>query len=289
MDRSLIDAATYVRAPALDVANTVALAVKLLNRVPKKPPAALHAAARTLRERTAALQQAWKAADAVQSAPVAPLDMALDAAWSALRARLEAWSGIENRVPGEAQRAAELTALLFPDGLRFTHLKIDAEWAQSEKRLALVKSEKLDPDLERLAGEPFVSAISAAHDAVGRARGLAGKERAVPAPAPDVASALRDARAAVAGYGLQLVAADALASAELDAAIRYSLAAIDEARAAQSRTAVSAPPAPSATPDTTLPEVPAPAPAPALAPAPVAAVTAPAAGATGPGGDPAAN
>ncbi|AKF06510.1 hypothetical protein DB32_003659 [Sandaracinus amylolyticus] len=249
-----------MRAPILDAPSTVALAVKLLARVPaprdardRDALARVRSKARTLRAAVLELQRAWAARDDAERrekgrTKVRPLDLASDAAWASLLARLEAWSGI-----GAEARAAELMALLLPTRLDFTRLALPAQWAVQQQKLDLVEAEGLARDLERLAGAAFLRAVRDTHEALGVALGMRGDAPPEP-PIADVLQAMRAVHRAIGAYALRLADVYDDVSDEAAAAIRMALAPIAEARAA----AATRPPSEAGEaggPDTPVPDV----------------------------------
>jgi hypothetical protein len=267
--REPLDIGRYTRVPLLDVATMLAFGIRLLAIVPKssaprdedelkriRPPA------RALRVTLVTLKDSWRAGDAV-SAPKRPLDIAFDAAWGALLARLEPWS-IFASVPGGtglAKLASALVATIFSSRLDFTRLELNAEWAQSQKRLDVIAEKALRDDLVKTAGAEFVERVEETHAALGRALGLdGGAPDPEAAPAVDMLVALRAVHQAIGAYVLQLLAADATGSDALSAQIRASLAIVDEFRAIAATHPSDAPsqpvPAPAVDPETPVPLVP---------------------------------
>lgn len=113
-------------------------------------------------------------------------DIVVDNAAGALDQFLEAWTRLPNTLP-EAQQAAAARQALFPDGTGFLRLSFSEEWAQIDRRLALLKKDGIDKQIAGLGGAAFVRHLEEAHAAYGKALGLTS----VPAtPAETVA--LRD-------------------------------------------------------------------------------------------------
>lgn len=259
------DGAAYAAAPAVGAASGVTLGVAVLSALPVSAPAPVKRAGKRLRTSTLALQAAWRKAREVPPPPVdrRAADHRLDVAWSATDRRLGAYADLPETCPA-AKRSAEIRHKLFPDGLSFVNLPHDQEWAESDRLLAEIKADKLESDLDQLAGPDFLKEVRAAHEAFGVAFGITKAE----APPPDVAlvaGPLRDLQAEVRSYALQVSAAadDDPGFAE---AARAALAPIDRARAAAARQSGSAstgaagpppaPPAPEVTPTSPIPEVP---------------------------------
>lgn len=119
-------------------------------------------------------------------------DSQVDNAVAALEQFLAAWARLPDTLP-EAQLAAAIHQTLFPDGTAFLKLAFEQEWAQIDRRVALIKSEGLDKGIEKLGGAAFVAHLQAAQKAYGKALGLT----AVPA-APSEPVTLREPLAAFA-------------------------------------------------------------------------------------------
>lgn len=77
-----------------------------------------------------------------------------------------------------APRATVLLQTLFPTGLDFLKLPYAEEWAESERRLAMIKRDGLASELEALAGKPYLPAVKKAHTAYGAALGITDKKAA---------------------------------------------------------------------------------------------------------------
>lgn len=229
-----IDVAPYARRLNIDVPSTIALGKRTLAAVPAGPPA-VRTLAKTVEQATALLTAVWKRDKPKGSVDLRPLDAAVDRSWSAVNARLGAWSLIES---GNRARAAELDALLFPDGLSFTQLPWAAQWAEGEKRLTTLRAKELVPALASLVGQEFVDALEAKHREYGEALGLDGKApvaAAGEAPA-SLTPPLHATLGALVDYAVQVVAAHNVEKdAKKRAALRKALAPIDAARAAAAR------------------------------------------------------
>jgi hypothetical protein len=145
-----------------------------------------------------ALEEVKAAVDALQSVAVQRLpssdpgaraaDMVLDAAWSALRGLLSAVSRLRDHA--DAEQAATLLGLLFPDGLRFTRLPFRLEWAESANRLQMIDERGLGTQIEKLGGGTVLAQIREAHAHY-------GEVLAITSQAPEPGVSVREARAAV--------------------------------------------------------------------------------------------
>lgn len=98
-------------------------------------------------------------------------DGQVDNAVGALAQFLDAWARLPDTLP-ETQLAAAVRQALFPDGTGFLKLPFEQEWAQIDRRVALLKSEGLDKQIAKLGGTAFVVHLEEAHRAYGKALGL---------------------------------------------------------------------------------------------------------------------
>src|SRR5690349_6980138 len=101
------DPRPYLRVPVLTVATALALGSALLAAVPKKAPANVKKAARHLAATYSELKAKWSA-EAPPTKDARAADRAIDDAWAALRARLEAASWLSAARRPQATRAARL-------------------------------------------------------------------------------------------------------------------------------------------------------------------------------------
>jgi hypothetical protein len=229
-----IDVGLYARRLNIDVPSTIALVKRTLTVAPAGPPA-VRTLVKTVEQAAALLTAVWKRDKPKGSVDLRPLDAAVDRSWSAVSARLGAWALIEH---GNAARAAELDALLFPDGLSFTQLPWAAQWAEGDKRLTTLREKKLLGALAALVGQEFVDALEAKHREYGEALGLDGKAPVAgegEAPA-SLTPPLQATLGALVDYAVQVVAAHNVEKdAKKRAALRKALAPIDAARAAAAR------------------------------------------------------
>jgi len=89
------------------------------------------------------------------------LDGLADRAVGAIRQRLEAWALLPVEQFPPAARAAELGALLFPEGLGFLTLPYIEQLAAMELLLGRIHEEKLAADLDALCGPEFLANLRA--------------------------------------------------------------------------------------------------------------------------------
>jgi hypothetical protein len=97
-------------------------------------------------------------------------DIALDGVWGGLLDVINGWS----KMPGlpEAEIAASLGAMLFPEGLKFTQLAYKLQWAESNTRILVIEEQKLEPQLKKLGAEKILEKLYEAHKEYGEAQGI---------------------------------------------------------------------------------------------------------------------
>lgn len=215
----MFDPDLYGSVPTRTPRATLSLARALISAAPEDPDAALAKRIARIRKAAKLLQGAW--VDASRPTPagqdVRLVDVTLDRCWNALRSRLDgcAQLGDDDLAP----RATKLVVTLFPTGLDFLRLPYAEEWAESERRLALVKTDGLKAEIAELAGTPYLPALEQAHAAYGTALGITDKKAAAPDSAR-VLEPLRELQAAIASYVRAVVGAvdeddeDSIASAQ---------------------------------------------------------------------------
>lgn len=190
-------------------------------------------AAKMLAATVTSLETIWNAQGSVNPAPRArPADLRLDRIWSAVQARLSAWSGFPAEHP-DRHSAQAIESRLFPTGLDFLKLPFVAEHAQSERRLQIIEAEELREDLDRLVGASFVDELIDAHAAYGEALGITKAPGPV-APAAQLSEPLKTLSQAIVAYAVQIVAFAGLTPDNIGPAKR-ALLPIDHFRAAANR------------------------------------------------------
>jgi hypothetical protein len=196
----------YGSVPTRTPRATLGLARALISAAPEEPDAALAKRLTKIRKAAKLLQGAW--VDASRPTPATEdarvVDVTLDRCWSAMRSRLEGCSQLGD--DDLAPRATKLLETVFPTGLDFLRLPYAEEWAESERRLALIKTDDLDAEFERMAGAAYLPAIKQAHAAYGAALGITDKKAAAPDPAR-VLEPLRALQAAISSYVRAVVGA----------------------------------------------------------------------------------
>jgi len=231
------DPGQYVRAPIIDVPGGVGLGCALIAAAQKGAPAPVKKAAESLRRATLELRDSWASAHAAsgKQGDAKAADMAIDNAWAALFARLDAYASLPEARHPRSPRAAALRDRLFPGGLAFLKLAYAEEWAESDKRLTTIEREWLEGEIDSLAGPEFLAELRVAHKAYGEVLGITRAAKQSPAP-PSFADLLRSLQRAIGGYALQWSAA-ADADPRAIPLAKSALRPIDDFRSAGGRRA----------------------------------------------------
>ena len=133
-------------------------------------------------------------------------DRDIDAAWSATMDWAIGWS----KLPGKANEAKvasarTLLSTVFSDGLKFTQLKVQLEWAESQTRIDLIVQKNLEPIFEDLGGAEFWSTIKSAHKVYGDVLGMT-KPKAAEADVKQVGKALDEFQLSLRKYVVSVTA-----------------------------------------------------------------------------------
>jgi len=162
-----------VTLPTLNTASAIALGQQLLTafKAQERLPQLIAARATALEKAHAALCQALANKPKTQPDPqrTRSSDQAEDQAFSALYDWLYGWCKLPTP---EADQARTMHAVLFPNGLKFTHLPYKQEWAEAEAKLARIASEGYDKEIHRLGGKPLLDQLVTAHKAYGESLGI---------------------------------------------------------------------------------------------------------------------
>ena len=235
-----LDASRYIRAPRLSAANGIGLANQILQNVPATPTESIATAASRIEFRVSLLSDAFGTEAPAALARPHLVDIRIDRAWGSLEKRLDAADGLSESVDhADRQRAAELHAKFFGEGLAFLKLEYLSEHAESEKRLKWITGD-VETDLSRLVGANYIANLRAAHHAYGEALGITGSVDA--AREAKLREPLRALGDAISNYSMQVIAwfgnldssaADYAANVE---AVRHALAPIDKFREGHSST-----------------------------------------------------
>lgn len=226
------DPTPYLRPPSIDVQAGLSLSVALLRAMPKPPNEGVRKAAVKLRAAAVELQDAWKRGTSTATPGEKRMaDIAIDNAWSALHARLDAYASLPQTHWPKAARAAELIAILFPDGLAFITLPYAEEWAEGDKRLGLIDERGLGTDIDALAGSEFLAEVRRAQ---ARYADVLNVHKPVGGAGGDLTDPLRALGRAIATYALQVVAMSDGSPSSIRI-VRQVLKPIDDLRAVASR------------------------------------------------------
>jgi len=203
------DQRPYLRPPRLDVKQGVALAIALLSALPRGAPDGVKRAGRRMRRVTVALQKAWskreRAASAARPGEKAKADNRVDTAWGGLKMRLDATSALPVETYPQALRAREIVGTLFPKGLGFLKLPVNAEWSVSDELVKRIEEDGLAADINALAGPEFLAEVKAAHLVYGEVLGIT-QAKAPPAEMTGLLEPLRELGRAIGDYTLQVLA-----------------------------------------------------------------------------------
>jgi hypothetical protein len=165
-----IDFGSYTRLPRFSASGAVVVTIRLLRAAPKDASPAELEALQDMRDGAEGVQEAVTDRHRTTGSNLRPLDRRFDGSWAGFHGRLFAWTRMYGHP--NAQRAEELLAKLFPDGLQFVNAKYESQWFHSRMLLTRIKHDELTADLNELAGEPFLTGVHAAHAAFGEAMGL---------------------------------------------------------------------------------------------------------------------
>lgn len=221
------DPTPYVHAPTVDAPGALALAHALLSATPKGATPEVKRATAKLKSSVAALADVTTATPADKPNRRAA-DSAIDNAWGATHGRLVAYARLPESEYPKAARAQELVDRLFPDGLAFLQLPHKSEWTESDKRLRVIKDEKLRADVDALVGKEFLAEVERTHAIYGEVLGItkaAGETSDVRVLEP-----LRAVRRAIADYALKVAAMADLEDAASVKLVKAALKPIDDQR-----------------------------------------------------------
>ncbi|MEM9463508.1 MAG: hypothetical protein AAGF11_55720, partial [Myxococcota bacterium] len=156
-----IDRVLYALAPRISVSSGTTLVEQLVDVAKDDASPTIGASVDKLRavlERGRATQVDRVRAEAnATAAGDLELDRRADRCIKAVKLRLEAWPLAGDDEP--AQRAEQLLALLYPDGLRFTRATFGVQDAQMRRMLTEIHEPANASSLQALVGEPFIAAF----------------------------------------------------------------------------------------------------------------------------------
>ena len=171
---NLFDTSPYTSLPRLDGVRLLALGRRIVAQAPRQLTPEQQSALNAVRDATQTLRDAVtpRLRAAGQGAARKKADYDIDTAWAALQLRTQAASyRDETRYPAAA-RAKLLLEQIFPDGLAFLTLEYEAEWGESEKRIALIDREKLGDVINELAGPGYLEDVRHFHQIYGDVLGM---------------------------------------------------------------------------------------------------------------------
>jgi hypothetical protein len=227
MTTTAFDPMTYYRAPQFDAATGVALGVALLSALPKNAPDDIRRCARKVRAATVVLQKTWTAEPPPRPVDKRLFDNACDNAWSCGHGRLSCYASLPVAIWPKAERAAALVALVFPEGLTFLRLPYAAQWAEQERRLAMIDAMELAPEIDELCGPEFLGEIRRTHTIYGEVLGITSPvDKAL---AAKVGEPLRELQRVIGQYMRKLAVMAEDSEDSLALALR-ALAPIDDLR-----------------------------------------------------------
>ena len=202
-----LDVQAYVRRPRITIYSGIALSIRLLEAAPADATPAELAALADMRGCAHAVQTAVRLRALHDMLELRPNDRRLDGAWASLHGHLAS----ATRMVGtpEAARAEALLNTLFPEGLSFVSMKVEAEWIHSRFLLARIDGEGLADQLAALVTETCMANLRSAHAELGQVLGLVESEgegeSAAEVMPGTVGEYLAELAEAIAGYGRVLV------------------------------------------------------------------------------------
>jgi hypothetical protein len=172
----VVTAHAFIQLPGLDASETVSLIHKL-EAQGKTGDASVPAAAAesfdTMLTARDALQAATPAAAAEgKGTAVRDAHFAVQHAWGALERWLGGFTALDDDDDPRVPAAKKLYATLFGEGLGFINHKIEAEWPESDRKIAAVKHAHLAKSFTELGAPVFWTKVVAAHGLEGAAAHL---------------------------------------------------------------------------------------------------------------------
>lgn len=209
-----VDPNLYTTTPTRTPATTLSLFRALIAAAPKVPAEAVAKRMAIMHAKAKTLQTAWIDANRPDTTErVRKYDIKVDRCWGAIRARIQPWADVGDEDHGD--RAAQVIELLFPTGLEFLTRAGPEQWSESDRRLALIDADQLEPDIIELAGKSFLDRLRQAHLEHGDVLGITKKKE--PEVSPGVLQALSELRNEIAAYA-RLVLGLAIEPEEIEAA-----------------------------------------------------------------------
>ncbi|MRG95365.1 hypothetical protein [Polyangium spumosum] len=173
MSPSPLDPAIYARAPVMTVEGAITLSRVVADACPKTMSSSVKKGAKRLVDTAEAAQVAYtarkKALTRGSDEDSRPVDRAGDNSWSALRARIQAYTLLPEATYPDARRAADILAELFGEaGLSFLTESYPEQYAIAESVLRRIDGEGFATDIERIAGKEFLDNVRTQHVAYGK-------------------------------------------------------------------------------------------------------------------------
>lgn len=153
----------YLRAPIITVSSGITLADALVKGAPADAPANVKKAVKRLKATAEKarddLSARNKALGVYKEEDSRDLDNEADRAWGAFRMRLQALAMLPGDRFPRAARAAELDALLFPEGTEFLKAEYTVQGPTMGAILRRIKDDDLADELDDLVGPELLKAI----------------------------------------------------------------------------------------------------------------------------------
>ncbi len=231
------DFSIYVGRPKIDAASGVVLARKLIKAAPKKAPEAIKRTLNVMRDAAIEVQKIGVERHRLRPENLRPYDRRWDSGWGGLFDRLAGLARLEGEK--DAERARALQTRLFPSNdLSMLTLSFEDEWLEGDKLLRMIEQDKLQREIDELAGAVFLRYIKSAQHDLGEALGV-GEREIESASTTGLSEALDELATAIADYArVQLGTIDRQKPATLKA-FQKAMAPLDAHRAARATTRTS--------------------------------------------------
>lgn len=264
MTNITFDPSNYTRPPLFTLLGGITLAEALYAACPKEMPPTVKKAAQRMERTRLVAQAAWSERQRLLGPSATEeaknLGNVYIRGWAAIRSRLQAYASLPIDEYPKAARAAELAAVLFPEGLEFTQRSYVEQLAATDALLQRIADDKLEKDLSVLCGPEFLTNVQRQ---LPRYRAMVQSNLARAAESANLAQHLKGLSQIIAEYATKVAA-----TVDSDDEPSYqramaALAPIDSYRDASARRSGGASPTPEPTPSPVAPAPVAPAPAPA--------------------------
>jgi hypothetical protein len=225
-----LDVTQYLRSINVNASTAVSLGRRLITAQPQKPTPAIKASAALLAadvETLAVAVSEHSSADILFD--TRPIDHQDDNGWGCLFDRLDSYARLPAAHYPKVARAAELRNILYPDGLKFLLLDYGAQYTQTDLRLARIKDDKLQPDLDAIAGPEFLAEVKRTHALYAEALGIS-KPRAATPKRPDLRPILQKVNQSISAYVVHLCSLYLSGTPAQQAEVRVALQPLDEER-----------------------------------------------------------